>query len=203
MAAVEVMNPALLDRALNTLTRAFDADPMFRWIFPDPQERARSLRVLNRVPLRFGLSHGRVTQSHDGMAVAIWIPPGQAVSLGGMVRSGMLTVPLRVGLRQFGRFVGANDVMGKIHARHVPELHWYLMVVGVDPELQGRGVGSALVQEGLSKADENNSVCYLETSEERNVPFYQRYGFTVLEQAPLGANGPPGWAMRRQPRRAN
>lgn len=200
MDTVEVMSPDLLDRAVNTLARAFDADPMFQWIFPDPQKRARSLRLLNRVPLRFGLRYGRVTHYHDGMAVAIWIPPGRAVSLGGMVRSGMLGVPLRIGLGPFGQFAGANDVMGKIHAKHVPDPHWYLLIVGVDPELQGRGVGSALVQEGLSRADDSKATCYLETSEARNVPFYERYGFTVLEQASLGAGGPPAWAMRREPR---
>ncbi len=199
MNAVQAMKADLLDRAVNTLTRAFDADPMFRWIFPDPQERARSLRLLNRVPLRFGLRYGRVTHCHDGMAVAIWVPPGRSVSLVGMARSGMLSVPLRIGLRPFGRFAGANEVMGKLHAKHVPDPHWYLLIVGVDPELQGRGVGSALVQEGLSEADASNSSCYLETSEERNIPFYERYGFTVLAQASLGAGGPPGWAMRRDP----
>jgi GNAT superfamily N-acetyltransferase len=67
--------------------------------------------------------------------------------------------------------VGADDVMGKFHRRFVPELHWYLLIVGVDPELQGRGLGSALFKEGLAKADESNCPCNLDTSEERNFAF--------------------------------
>jgi ribosomal protein S18 acetylase RimI-like enzyme len=75
-----------------------------------------------------------------------------------------------------------------------------LGIVGVDPELQDRGLGSALVKEGLTRADQANCPCYLETSEERNLAFYERYGFAVLEAAPLGAGGLTGWGMRREPR---
>jgi ribosomal protein S18 acetylase RimI-like enzyme len=93
--------------------------------------------------------------------------------------------------------VGANEAMGAFHKQHVPEPHWYLMVVGVDPDLQGRGVGSALVKEGPARADETRSPCYLETSDERNLAFYGRLGFRVVGTAALGKGGPPGWAMRR------
>jgi ribosomal protein S18 acetylase RimI-like enzyme len=117
-----------------------------------------------------------------------------------MIRSGMLGVPFRTGLRPFVKFMGANDTMDKIHKKRVPEPHWYLMVVGVDPELQNRGVGSALVKEGLARADQSGHPCYLETSEKRNLAFYERLGFVVLEEAKLGAGGPLAWAMRRERR---
>jgi hypothetical protein len=58
-----------LDRAVLTLERACSTDPMFAWIFPDPERRARARRCLNRVPLEYGLRYGRVRQAHDGMAM--------------------------------------------------------------------------------------------------------------------------------------
>jgi ribosomal protein S18 acetylase RimI-like enzyme len=191
----------LMDRAINTLERAFSTDPMFTWIFPNPDRRSRSLRALVRVPLEYGLRYGRVTQSNDAMSVAIWIPPGRKVTTGGMVRCGILTVPFRIGLRPFMRFAGANDVMGRLHENYVPEPHWYLLIVGVDPDRQGRALGSALLKEGLARADQTNSPCYLETSEERNLAFYERQGFAVVGSAALGDGGPRGWAMRRERRR--
>lgn len=115
-----------------------------------------------------------------------------------MIRAGMLAAPFRVGFRPFGRFMGAMDVMEKIHKRHVKTPHWYLMVVGVDPSLQGQGRGAALVREGLDRADREAVPCYLETSEERNVAFYERFGFQVVESARLGTGGPEAWAMLRQ-----
>ncbi len=92
--------------------------------------------------------------------------------------------------------------MEKIHKARVPEPHWYLMVVGVDPELQGQGVGSALVREVLAFADRESKPCYLETSEHRNLSFYERVGFAVLEEATLSKGGPKAWAMRREPKPA-
>ena len=200
MDGIELLRREVMDRATITLERAFSTDPMFTWIFPDPRRRSQSLRRLNRVPLEYGLRYGHVTQSDDGMAAAVWIPPGRTITVGGLVRSGILTVPFRVGFRPFAKFMGANEIMGRIHKKYVPEPHWYLMIVGVDPELQGRGLGTALVKEGLARADQANCPCYLETSEERNLAFYERHGFVVVETATLGDGGPTGWAMRRDPR---
>ena len=64
----------------------------------------------------------------------------------------------------------------------------------------GQGLGSALITEGLARADEANCPCFLDTSEERNLTFYQRAGFSVVGTALLGKGGPPGWAMRRNAR---
>jgi len=200
MDGIEPLKREAVERATTTLERAFSTDPMFTWIFPDPTRRSRSLRRLNRVPLEYGLRYGHVTQYDAGMAVAVWIPPGRTITVGGMVRSGILTVPFRVGFRPFAKFMGANEIMERIHKKYVPEPHWYLMIVGVDPELQGRGLGTALVKEGLARADQANCPCYLEPSEERNLAFYERHGFLVVETATLGDGGPTGWAMRRDPR---
>jgi len=194
---IEPLRRDLLDTATTTLTRAFTDEPMFVWVIPDPQHRAHALRVMNRGPLKYGLCYGHVTQSHEGRAVAAWLPPGRAITAGGMLRCGVFGMRFRVGFRASRRFACANEVLGRIHVKHVPEAHWYLMVVGVDPELQGRGIGSALVKEGLARADQDNAPCYLETSEERNLAFYERFGFTVVETATLGPGGPRGWAMRR------
>jgi hypothetical protein len=66
-----------------------------------------------------------------------------------MIRSGALAMPFRIGFGPFAKFLGANGVMEAIHKKHVPEPHWYLMIVGVDTELQGRGAGTALVKGGI------------------------------------------------------
>jgi ribosomal protein S18 acetylase RimI-like enzyme len=195
-APIGALDPSIMDRATETLTTAFLDDVMVHWVFPDPQTRARGLRRLNEVPLQFGLRYGVVRQSHEGGCVAIWIPPGQ-MSMVRMIRCGLLTVPLRTGLGPLARFGGANGVMDKIHKRHMAGPHWELLIMAVDPALQGAGHGTALLREGLARVDASGLPCYLNTNTPANLPFYERLGFTVLEEASLGTGGPPAWAMRR------
>lgn len=199
MSAITPLQRTSIDRAAITLERAFSPDPMFTWVFPDAATRPAALQRLMRVPLETGLRYGRVTTSHDAKAACVWIPPGPGITIPRMIRSGGLGVPFRTGFGPFGKFMTANEVMDKIHKARVPEPHWYLVVVGVDPELQGQGVGSAIVREGLALADRESKPCYLETSERRNLAFYERVGFVVLEEATLGKGGPKAWAMRREP----
>lgn len=200
MAAITSLQRNSFERAAVTLERAFSPDPLFAWIFPDVATRPAALQRFMRVPLEYGFRYGRVTASHDGKAVCVWLPPGPGITIPRMIRSGMLGVPFRTGFGPFVQFMTANETMDKIHKARVPKPHWYLMLVGVDPELQGQGAGSAIVREGLALADRESTLCYLETSERRNLTFYERLGFVVLEEAILGKDGPKAWAMRREPR---
>ncbi len=51
------------------------------------------------------------------------------------------------------------------------------------PDHQRRGLGSLLVAPAIERADEDGLACYLETSDPRNVAFYQRFGFEVVDDA--------------------
>ena len=114
----------------------------------------------------------------------------------------MLAVPFAVGFRDFAKFTQANAVMGRLQMKYARTPHWCLQIVGVDPEFQGRGLGSALVTEGISRADASNSACYVATSDERNLAFYERHGFAIVGSTRVAAGGPSGWAMWREPRGA-
>lgn len=199
MSAIAPLERSSLDRAVNAVASAFSPDPMITWVFPDAVGRPLGARALMRVLVEYGLRYGRVTASHDAKAVCVWIPPGQGITIPGLIRSGMLGLPLRTGLGPFGRFMAANETMDKIHKARVPEPHWYLFGVAVDPELHNKGIGSAIIREGLALADRDSQPCYLETSEPRNLALYKRFGFEVLQEATLGKGGPPAWAMLRPP----
>ena len=84
-------------------------------------------------------------------------------------------------------------------ARHAPEPHWYLYLLGVEPARQGRGVGRALLAPTLARADAGGVPCYLETQNSRNVGFYERLGFRVTSDGWAPGTTLRVWTMRREP----
>ena len=74
--------------------------------------------------------------------------------------------------------------------------------IGVDPEQRGRGLGQPLMARVLEVADAEEVACYLESSNPRNLSFYERLGFEVLEEVTL-PNGPtirPMWRSHKADR---
>jgi len=64
----------------------------------------------------------------------------------------------------------------------------------------GTGIGSALLTATLAQIDEEGMPAYLESSKERNVPLYARFGFEVIEEFRSRPGSPPLWRMWREPR---
>ena len=90
---------------------------------------------------------------------------------------------------------------GALFDRHHPnEPHFYIQFVGCRQRDQGKGVGSALMKHGTRLADEAGMPAYLECSNHRNVPLYQRHGFDIRTQQVVGKNGPMAWFMWRDAR---
>ncbi len=187
-----------------TLARAFHDDPPSIWLFPDENKRKIAMLGDFTATTRYGLRYGDVyVPSEAGDGAAIWLPPGNPmVSTLGMLRVGawqFISTPAKVGFGYLPRFFRMVRQMEELHKRDVPKRHWYLMVLGVEPERQGQGVGSGLIGPGLAKADRDRLPCYLETAKEINVTFYKKHGFDVLREVPVGGDGPPMWTMLRKP----
>ena len=89
-----------------------------------------------------------------------------------------------------------------VWARRDPdERHWHLGPISVDSHLQGRGVGSKLMEVFCARVDAAGEDAYLETDKAINVRFYERFGFEVVgEQEVVGL---PNWYMLRPARGGN
>jgi GNAT superfamily N-acetyltransferase len=183
-----VLGPALVE------------DPLTCYLFPDPARRLALFEITLKAHLTYGCRYGDVQMAPAKDGVAIWLRPGQTdQSLWRLLRAGTVFLPLRFNWQTNRRLLHYMNCADTQHARHAPGRHWYLYFLGVDPNRQGQGTGSRLLREVLPQADAQHVPCYLETSAERNVGFYQKHGFKVLSEAVLPDHGPRMWFMRRDP----
>jgi ribosomal protein S18 acetylase RimI-like enzyme len=68
--------------------------------------------------------------------------------------------------------------------------HWYLPTLGVEPDSQGRGLGSRLMRPVLDRCDSERLPAYLEASSPRSRALYERHGFEVTKEVRLPKDGP-------------
>jgi ribosomal protein S18 acetylase RimI-like enzyme len=185
------------DRAslTETLARAFYDDPVMTWFFPEDDRRLERNRRFFAIRLRQLLPHGETYTVDGALGGALWAAPDRWRV--GRVEEARMGVALLPALwRRLGVVFKGVEM---IEAAHPRDPHYYLAVLGTDPEAQGRGVGSALIQPMLEACDRDEVPAYLESSKERNIDFYARHGFRVTDEVRL-PRGPRVWPMWRDPR---
>jgi GNAT superfamily N-acetyltransferase len=193
------MKSAQAETLEGVLTRAFWDDPIMNWFFPDPAKRERPINYFFRVGLRYGMRWGDVLTTESGEGASVWLPPGATkMTVMRSMRAGFGRLPFVYGIGAFRRLMKVMTTIDPLHERDVPEPHWYLFILGVDLPRQGQGIGSALMAPHLAKADADGVPCYLETSLEKDVVFYQRHGFEVVVHDSV-RDGPEFWTMKRPP----
>src|SRR5215217_7626247 len=79
------------------------------------------------------------------------------------------------------RFAAVTGHMDATHGRVMHGPHFYLPLLVVVPESQQQGAGSVLMRHTLDRATAAGVPCYLDSADERNLPFYVRLGFHVAE----------------------
>lgn len=118
-----------------------------------------------------------------------------------MLRSGFYSAPLRFGMSATWRMLGVLDQSEKLHQHAMSgRRHWSLYTIGVVPERQGKGVGTALIQPVLAYADQDKLPCYLDTDNEKSVKFFENNGWKVHIDVKEPAYGPRFWTMIREPK---
>jgi len=178
--------------ALGTLVLAFAADPVERWLYPEPQQYLTSFP---RFLAAFGgraFAAGTAWSAGDLGAVALWLPPGTDADGDAIVAALTESVAAAQHAETFA-------VLGQMDEAHPRFPHWYLPWLGVDPARQGQGLGGDLLAHGLQRVDEDHLPAYLETPNPRTIPLYERHGFEVTGQT-QSATCPPVTLMLRRAR---
>lgn len=190
-----------VEQAGGLLARAFFANPLLTHIFPDDGERRRLSPDFFSAFVRYGRLAGEVSTTEGSLdGVAVWTPPDAGVMQPDLMeQAGINALPSTLGAEAFDRAMAVLGHFDSLHARDVPTQHWYLSLLGVEPNRQGQGVASTLLRPALARADAQELPCYLETAEPSNVPFYLKFGFKVVVEGIEEQSGIHFWTFLREP----
>jgi ribosomal protein S18 acetylase RimI-like enzyme len=178
--------------AIACVVLAFGADPAARWAWSNPDGYLRHFPAFIKAFGGEAFVHESAYCADDCAGVALWLPPQADPD-----EDEMMALLLGTGSAQVRQDGGAVlEQMGRYHPQ---EPHWYLPFIGVDPARQGEGIGQALMQHALVPCDRDNTPAYLESSNPRNIPLYERHGFELLGTIQVGTS-PPIFPMLRRPR---
>ncbi len=183
--------------AAELLARSFADDPGARHLFP---ARSRHALLTDRFRAMATAANSRLLLGRDSesgaLEACLIFHAGEGSGRG--VRGSARLTPLLAAPGVLLRMTLAAPALARLARSTCPAGAWTLAAIGVEPDLQGSGRGSALVGRLLQSLDAAGAACYLETVEPRNLSFYQRHGFAVA-----GDTRPRGsvrtWAMVRQP----
>ncbi|HEX2559796.1 N-acetyltransferase [Phenylobacterium sp.] len=191
---VRIAEKSEQEAVLSTLLLAFSVDPCMRYALTSPETFIGAFRRLAMALGGAAFEHGSAYVGADGGAAALWLPAGvesDGEGIGALIEQLDIPPEKQEVLGQVGEAMGEN---------HPHEPHWYLAMIGTDPSRQGRGLGSALLKEGLRRCDAEGLPAYLESSNPANIPLYERHGFEVVGMIQPG-DFPPLVPMLRPARR--
>jgi ribosomal protein S18 acetylase RimI-like enzyme len=190
---VRGIDEASAQAAYATVVLAFTGDPAARWSWPHAEDFLRNMPKLARAfsEKSFGLG---TAYGIDGLAgVALWLPPGTSSDEEALTNLFQSTT-------HPSTHKDSAVVFEKMSTFHPREAHWYLPLIGVDPARQGERLGDKLMYHALLLCDEDGLPAYLESSNPRNIPFYERHGFEALGKIQAGSS-PTIVPMLRRPRK--
>lgn len=212
MSAAVTLQPSHIEPTARMLARAFEIDPAYRYLFLDPALRERGLRDFFarnlRTHLPYRCTHAWLDAAGAPFATVTVRPPGGIpISMLTMLRQGLLPFALAHGRAAVARLFWLKRTYETLEARVVGRIpHFYVHMMAVAPEQQGRGHGAALLDQILTReiAAAPTLPIILTTHLPRNLVFYQRAGFEAVDERELE---PPAaakytvWTMRRDPQR--
>ena len=166
--------------------RAFFNDPGAIFVEPDVSRRAEVNAAFFAVFIRMGLASGDVVTTPDLAGVAVWLPPTHpTASAADLELAGLREAEAIAGEAATERMGVMVEHFERLHGQAIPEPHWRLELLGVEPARQGAGIGSALIAPGHERADRAGERCALETFTPRDVAFYERRGYRVAASGPI------------------
>jgi hypothetical protein len=165
------------------LANSFDDNKSVNYIIKQDSKRIRRLKKLMEYSFDICYRHGDVFLSDDKKGCALVVMPDKKkTTFKSILRDAKLALTC-VGLSGIKKAMERESRINKVHP---DQPIYYLWFIGVDTKNQNMGIGSGLLKEVIKQSIIRNRPIYLETSTIKNLPWYQKFGFTIFEEVDFG-----------------
>ena len=189
-----------LKAAGSVLSKAFHHDPIFNYLIPDTNQRLKTLNHYFQHVIKYGLRYGEVYSSPNLEGISVWLPPkNSSHTRWKAIKTGALVLPVKVKWKYLTLQNKIYKFTDNLHKKFAPNPHWYLSLIGVGPDNQGKGVGKQLLSTTINRIDPENKPNYLETNTEKNVELFKRFGFRILQKVIVPDTKIFHWSLLRNP----
>jgi len=161
---------------IEILSRSFIDNKSINFVIDNNKEK---IPLLMDYCFNVGLDYGKIFLSNDKKGVIILLfPEKKKNTLKSILRDIRLAIK-GIGVKRIYEVIKREGVIKKKQPKTLFIHLWY---IGVYPNHSGKGIGSKLLSEVVSYCEELEKDIYLETSTIRNIPFYQRHNFKVVNK---------------------
>lgn len=174
-------------RVVEILSASFDQNKSVNQLVKQDGRRLQRIKMLMGYAFDECMEFGQVVISKDRDCCALVLfDERKHFSFRSLFRDLKLTLFI-AGLGNIGRVMAKEKMVKQAHqelAQGKPTYH--LWFIGVDPSVQGQGEGSHLLTALLAESKALGRLLLLETSTEKNLPFYAKFGLKIYKEIDAG-----------------
>jgi ribosomal protein S18 acetylase RimI-like enzyme len=191
-----------LPRASSVLGHAFEHDPDLAVIIrPDREGRRKKILSLFKCFVKLALLNGEAYAPSSGIeGVSMWFHSSKIrTTFIASLRAGFLSLLKTLHREELSKLQTYGQEIETYHHELISEEHWYLNVIGVDPDHRRKGHARSMLEGMLSRIDEEGLPCFLDTNSEENIAIYEKFGFAVAKRYTILEHS-THWGMIRHSR---
>lgn len=171
------------DRMVNILANSFADNKSINYIIKQDKKKAQRLISLMEYSFDICYLFGDIFLSDDKKACALIVMPDKKKTT---LKSILLDAKMIISCMGFKNIKKAVKREAEIKQNHPEGLIYYLWFIGVEVSEQSKGTGSKLLEEVIQESQSKGRPVYLETSTVKNIPWYEKSGFTVYKELDFG-----------------
>ena len=171
-----------------------------RGVSDNPTRNQEAMLKYFDYSMREGQKHGELYfQQGQTYGASVWSKPMNSTLAKQISQEKRDFISQHLGETSLKKYISIVEFMAEKARAAVPAESWYLSIVGIAPNWQGKGLGSTFVNPVLEMADALGVPCYLETFTRRNMNFYQRLGYIESASFIESVTSKEYWIMLREP----